>query len=52
MRGPTTGDEITHNLRTMLIGADGRVVKIYTGNDWTPATVLADLRAATVKPPT
>jgi len=45
MRGPSAGDEITHNLRTFLIGADGRVVKIYTGTDWTTARVLADLRA-------
>ena len=35
---------ITHNLRTAIIGADGRLVKVYTGNDWTPAQVLADLR--------
>lgn len=38
--------EITHNLRTTLVGADGRIVKIYSGNDWTPGTILADLRAA------
>lgn len=40
-----TGEaEITHNLRTILIGADGRVVRIYSGNDWTPSGVLADMR--------
>ena len=38
--------EINHNLRTVLIGKDGRVLKIYKDNDWTPGTVLADLRAA------
>jgi len=38
--------EITHNLRTTLIGADGRILHIYSGNEWTPSTVLADLRAA------
>jgi protein SCO1/2 len=37
---------ITHNLRTTLIGADGKILKIYGGSDWTPATALADLRAA------
>lgn len=37
---------ITHNLRTALIGADGRIVRLYSGNDWTPGAVLADLRAA------
>jgi protein SCO1/2 len=35
---------ITHNLRTAIIGADGKVVKVYTGNDWTPQQVLADLK--------
>jgi protein SCO1/2 len=38
--------EITHNLRTTLVGRDGRVLKIYSGSDWTPGTVLSDLRAA------
>jgi protein SCO1/2 len=42
--------EITHNLRTTLIGADGRIVKIYSGNDWTPGTVLADLRTTVRRP--
>jgi protein SCO1/2 len=36
--------EITHNLRTTLVGPEGRVVKIYAGSDWTPGAVLADLR--------
>jgi protein SCO1 len=36
--------DITHNLRTAIIDADGRLVKVYTGNDWSPDQVLADLR--------
>jgi protein SCO1 len=36
--------DITHNLRTAVIGADGKLVKVYTGNDWSPDQVLADLR--------
>jgi protein SCO1/2 len=39
-------DEITHTLRTVLIAADGTVAKIYAGNEWTPETAIADLRAA------
>jgi protein SCO1 len=35
--------DITHNLRTAIIDADGRLVKVYTGNDWTPEQVLTDL---------
>jgi len=37
--------DITHNLRTAIIDADGRIVKAYTGNDWSPEQVLADLKA-------
>jgi len=36
--------DITHNLRTVIIGADGKLVKVYTGNDWSPEQVLADLK--------
>jgi protein SCO1/2 len=43
---PQTPGEITHNLRTALIGPDGRLVKYYTGSDWTPSQTLTDLRAA------
>lgn len=38
--------QITHSLRTTLIDGDGRIVKFYGGNDWTPGAVLADMRAA------
>ncbi len=44
---------ITHNLRTAVIGPDGRVVATYSGNDWTTDTVVADLGralAATASP--
>src|SRR4029079_19758314 len=37
--------DITHNLRTVIIDADGKLVKVYTGNEWTPEQVLADLKA-------
>jgi protein SCO1/2 len=36
--------DITHNLRTAIIGADGTLVKVYTGNDWSPDQILGDLR--------
>jgi len=38
--------DITHNLRTAIIDPDGKLVKVYTGNEWTPDDVLADLRLA------
>jgi protein SCO1 len=37
--------DITHNLRTAIIGADGKLAKVYTGNDWSPDQILVDLRA-------
>lgn len=37
--------DITHNLRTIVLDAEGRVAAIRTGNDWTPAQLLADIRA-------
>jgi len=35
--------DITHTLRTAIVGADGKLVKVYTGNEWTPEQILADL---------
>lgn len=37
---------ITHTLSTTLIGADGKVIQFYPGNDWTVAQVLADMKKA------
>jgi protein SCO1/2 len=36
--------DITHNLRTAIVDADGKLVKVYTGNEWTPDQILADLK--------
>jgi protein SCO1/2 len=38
--------EITHNLRTAVIGPDGRLLKVFPGSDWTPQQVVAELAAA------
>ena len=35
---------ITHTLSTTLIGANGKVVRFYPGNEWTVEDVLADLQ--------
>jgi protein SCO1/2 len=43
-RSLTDPRDITHNLRTAVIDADGKLVKAYTGNEWSPEQVLADLR--------
>jgi protein SCO1/2 len=39
-------DTITHTLSTTLIGRDGKVVRFYPGNEWTPEQVLADVERA------
>jgi protein SCO1 len=36
--------DITHNLRTALLDRQGNLVQTYTGNEWTPEQVLADIR--------
>jgi protein SCO1/2 len=38
--------QIVHGLRTVLIGKDGRIVKVYSGNEWKPEDVAADFIAA------
>ena len=38
--------QIVHTLQTVLIGADGKVAKVYTGNQWKPDEVGADYVAA------
>lgn len=44
--GITRGEDesITHTLSTTLIGADGKVVRYYPGNEWTADQVLADVK--------
>jgi protein SCO1/2 len=42
----TGKEQIIHTLRTALIGPDGKLIKIYRGNDWKPEEVLADLKDA------
>lgn len=38
--------QIVHSLRTVLVGKDGRILKVYSGNDWKPQDVAADFAAA------
>jgi protein SCO1 len=41
--------DITHNLRTAIVDAEGKLVKVYTGNDWSPDQILADLKNLTAR---
>ena len=45
-RNPQSAADITHNLITAVVDPDGRLVTRHTGNDWTPAELVADLAAA------
>lgn len=42
----TKDGQIVHGLSTVLIGKDGKVVKVYSGNAWKPEDVAADMIAA------
>jgi protein SCO1/2 len=35
--------DITHTLRTAVVDREGKLVKVYTGNEWTPEQIVADL---------
>ena len=43
-------DQIRHSLRTAIVGADGKVAKVYNGNEWKPEDVVEDLRKSVSKP--
>jgi protein SCO1/2 len=40
---------ITHTLSTTLIGPDGKVIRFYPGNEWTPEQVLSDVKQLAAK---
>lgn len=48
VRGTTPAD-VAHTLRTAVVDRDGRLVSVYTGNEWTPDDLVRDLRHATTK---
>jgi protein SCO1/2 len=42
-RAPNDPRDITHNLRTVIVDSNGKLVKTYVGNEWTPQQLLRDL---------
>jgi protein SCO1/2 len=36
----------THNLRTAVLDAEGKLRRLFRGNDWTPEELVAELKAA------
>lgn len=43
---PSDNAQFNHSLRTVVIGRDGKVIKIFPRNEWTPDELLAELDAA------
>ena len=37
-------DQIIHALRTVIVSPEGKVVRIYSGNDWKPEEVVEEMR--------
>ena len=42
------GDQVVHSLRTAIVGADGKLVKVYRGNEWKPNEIVKELANLTV----
>ncbi|HSD45133.1 MAG TPA: SCO family protein [Pyrinomonadaceae bacterium] len=40
----TEKDQIIHGLKTAIIKPDGKIAKVYTGNDWKPEDVTTELK--------
>lgn len=47
IRGDEDPVAITHNLRTAVVRSDGTLAKVIGGNTWTPADLVAEIRAVT-----
>jgi protein SCO1/2 len=39
-------EQVIHSLRTAIIGPDGKLLKLYRGNDWKPEQIVSDLSGA------
>jgi protein SCO1/2 len=37
-------DQIIHALRTVIVSPDGKIAKIYSGNDWKPEEVVGEMK--------
>jgi len=45
------GDQIIHSLRTALVSPEGKLLKMYRGNEWKPSAVIADVQSELNKRP-
>ena len=47
----TEGDQVIHGLRTAIVAADGKLLKLYRGNDWKPEEIISEIRNAAAAQP-
>ncbi len=40
-------DQIVHALRTVIVNPDGKIAKIYSGNEWKTEEIVAEIKATT-----
>ena len=40
------GAGLSHSLRTLVVDADGKIARVFVGNDWQPAELVAAMKAA------
>ena len=43
-------EQVIHSLRTAVIGPDGKLFKLYRGNEWKPEEIAADLKTLIAAP--
>ena len=46
VRNPNDPLDLTHTLRTAVVGPDGRLASLHAGNSWSPDDLLRDVRHA------
>jgi len=46
VRNADDPNDLTHTLRTAVVGPDGRLAALHVGNSWSPDDLLADIRHA------
>ena len=40
------GAQIDHNLRTIVVAEDGKITKVFTGNQWKPEELVQEMKSA------
>lgn len=43
----SSDEQVIHSMRTAIIGPDGKVFKLYRGNEWKPEEILGEVRGPT-----